>query len=769
MKTLYAPFLIVLCLYILSGCSTTKNLPDEGVLYTGIKKINVKEMDISPAGEDALSEVKAALAFSPNNAFLGSSSIRIPFPIGLWVYNGFKKYTKGPGKWIFNKFSKKPILISTANPEVRVKVAQNILQEYGFFNGTAAYSVLLDKKNPRKAKIEYNIIMGKPYLYDTIHYVSVDNQANEIIQRAIPASLLKVGDNFSVVTLEAERQRLGKLLRDSGYYYFRPDFIQYLADTVQRNNRVNLRILPKDGLPSQALHPWYVGNISFYLTGDDNQVPNKQVRYKDLDIHYYNKLNIRPSVLYRRMHLQSGNLFSAKSQTQSQQNLSRLGTFKYTEMQFTPTDTLLKCDTLNLRVNAAFDLPLDGELELNITTKSNNQTGPGAIFSVSKRNFFKGGEVFSVKLRGSYEWQTGKRVDGNSSAINSYELGASTDLTLPYIAFPWLYKKDYRFAANTTFRLYGDQLNRSGFFKMLSFGGHATYNFQTSISSRHSFTPFNLSYSLLQKPTAKFDSILIDNPALALSLRNQFIPSMSYTYTYDTGNLPHTHNPFWWESSVTSAGNILSGVYAIFGKGFKEEKTLLGNAFAQFIKATSEVRYHYLIDDNQTLAMRFMGGAIYSYGNSEVAPYSEQFYIGGANSIRAFTVRSIGPGSFRPKPENEYSYIDQTGDIKFEANLEYRFRILGNLHGATFLDAGNIWLMKNDPLRPGGEFKLKKLWNEIALGTGVGLRYDLSVIVIRLDMGIAIHAPYDTGKNGYYNIPKFSDGIGWHLAIGYPF
>ncbi len=765
--SLYIILSISLFLF-LSSCSTTKHLPDEGVLYTGIKEIKVEDPNTSPAGKEALNEVEAALAFAPNNALLGSSSVRIPFPMGLWFYSGFKRYTKGPGKWIFNKFAKKPILTSTVNPNVRIKVAQNILHEYGFFKGTTAYTVLPNEKDPRKAKLAYTIKMGQPYLYDTINYVTVDNKASDIIQHTAPKSLLRVGDNFSVIKLEAERQRLSKLLRDTGYYYFRPNFIEYLADTVQTPYRVNLRILPKEGLPAMALHPWKVGDISFYLTGDDNEVPNKQMRYKNLDIHYHDKLNIRPSVLYRRMRLKEGALYTAREQARSQQNLARLGVFKYTEMQFMPKDTLETTDTLDLRVNAAFDLPLDGELELNVTTKSNNQTGPGSVFSVSKRNFFKGGEVFSVKLRASYEWQTGKRVDGNSAAINSYEFGASTDLTLPYIAFPRLYKKDYTFPATTTFSLYGDQLNRSGFFKMLSFGGHATYNFQSSVTSRHSLTPFKLNYTLLNG-TPEFESIMEENPALALSLKNQFIPSMGYTYTYDNAKLPTTHNPFWWESSITSAGNILSGVYAIFGHGFNEKKELLGNAFAQFTKLTSEVRYHYKIDKNQTLAMRFMAGAIYAYGNSTVAPYNEQFYIGGANSIRAFTVRSIGPGSFRPAPENEYAYIDQTGDLKIEANIEYRFRIFAELHGATFLDAGNIWLLKNDPLRPGGQFKLSGLGQEIALGTGVGLRYDLSVIVLRFDMGIALHAPYDTGKKGYYNIPSFKDGIGWHLAIGYPF
>lgn len=169
-----------------------------------------------------------------------------------------------------------------------------------------------------------------------------------------------------------------------------------------------------------------------------------------------------------------------------------------------------------------------------------------------------------------------------------------------------------------------------------------------------------------------------------------------------------------------------------------------------------------------------MGGVIWAYGNKTIAPYSEQFYVGGANSIRAFTVRSIGPGRFHPANNSDYSYVDETGDIKLEANLEYRFRILsnflgGNLNGATFLDAGNVWLMRKDEARPGAEFSLRHFFDSIALGTGVGIRYDLSFLILRLDFGFALHVPYDTEKSGYYNIPKFKDGMGIHFAIGYPF
>lgn len=756
---------------LLSACSTTRNLPEGEVLYTGIEEIKVENADESKAGEATMDEIEAALAYPPNNALLGSSSLRVPFPFGLWVYNAFVNKEGKLGKWIFRKLAAKPVLISTVNPEVRVKVTRNLLNEYGYFQGESAFEVIPDEKNPRKAKLAYTITMNHPYTLDSVEYVHIRHRADSLIDATAGERLLRTGDPFNVVRLQAERERISSMLRDNGYYYFRPDFITYQADTTLVPGRVTLRVAPKESLPRTALRTWRLGDISVWLNGYNNEPPTDSVRYKNLTVHYEGKLRVRPSVLYKRLYLKPGDLYSQRAQERTQTALARLGIFRYTELSYAPRDTTRRQDTLDLRVNAAYDLPLDGELELNVTAKSNDQVGPGAVFSVTKRNIFGGGETFGVKLRGSYEWQTGNKLDDNSSKINSYELGLSTTLTFPRVLFPAWGRRDMDMPAATTFRLYADQMNRARFFKLLAFGGEAAYEFQPSATSRHSVTPFKLAYNLLQRTTAEFDSITNVNRALKESLQDQFVPSMSYTYTYDDSPLTDRAHHLWWQASVTQAGLVVNGLYALAGERFgKEGKKLLGNPFAQFLKGTLEARYDYDLGKKQHLVGRVMAGAIYSYGNARTSPYNEQFYIGGANSIRAFTIRSIGPGRyFQNSADNQYAYIDRTGDIKFEANLEYRFPILGDLHGATFLDCGNIWLLRQDEGRPGGQLKWGSFLNDLALGTGFGLRYDLSFIVIRFDVGIGLHLPYDTGKKGYYNIPRFKEGMGYHFAIGYPF
>lgn len=772
--------LTIICaglLLLSSSCSTTKNLPKDEVLYTGIKKINIfnepnkknaDKKEIKEA-EYTLNQIESALSCPPNNALLGSSSIRIPFPFGLWIYNGFINKKGKINRWIFNRFSTDPVLISKVNPEIRSTVARNLLQEYGYFRGETSYMIDYNPKNHKKAKITYNVTMNAPFRYDSIAYINFNTHIYSLVQENIGNTLLHKGDIFNVNQLESERKRISSLLRNNGFYYFRPDFITYDADTIMNPGKVALHISTRSGLPEQIVTPWKIGDISIRLNGYNNEPPTDSLKYKNLTIWYEKKLRVRPKVLYDNIRFKPGDLYTQNQQEKTQTDYARLGIFRYSEIQYIPKDTLSTCDTLDVLINSVYDLPLDGELEFNVTTKSNDQTGPGAVFSVTKRNVFGGGEIFNVSMRGSYEWQTGRRVTGNTGNINSWELGMNAGLTFPHVIFPRIYKEDTKYPSSTTFKIYVDQLNQAKFFRILAFGGSSSYDFQPTATSHHSVIPFKLTYSLLQRTTHDFDSITQANPALKRSLDNQFIPAIGYVYTYDDSPITSKVNHLWFQGSITQAGNILDAAYAIAGKHFnKKDKTLFGNKFAQFVKMTGEVRYNYYLGKGQHLVGRIMTGVALSYGNSNTIPYVEQFYIGGANSIRAFTVRSIGPGSYHPA-DSKYGYLYETGDLKFEANLEYRFPILGDLHGAFFLDSGNIWLLRDDPATPGGKFKWKNFFKELAVGTGMGLRYDLSFLVVRLDWGIGLHVPFKTDKKGYYNIPDFRDGNGLHLAVGYPF
>jgi hypothetical protein len=303
---------------------------------------------------------------------------------------------------------------------------------------------------------------------------------------------------------------------------------------------------------------------------------------------------------------------------------------------------------------------------------------------------------------------------------------------------------------------------------MAQFGIAASWEWHGSRYSSHELTPFKLTYNKLISRSDKFKADMAANPALAQSFIDVFVPKIEYVYTFDRDITPIDHITL--TAGIAEAGNVLSGIWSIFkAKGTKE---LFGTPFSQFVKSQAQVVWLRKLPIEGVLATRVFMGVVHAYGNSNNTdlPYREQFYVGGSNSIRAFAVRSIGPGSYHPVNPDRSTYYQRTGTFRFEANAEYRFPILGYFKGAIFLDAGNVWLLENDDSRPGGQLKMKNFFDELALGTGLGLRFDMSMLVVRADMGIAIHAPYKTTRSGYYNIPRFfKDGIAFHLAIGYPF
>lgn len=756
----------------LASCSTTRRLAQGEVLYTGVRKMTfTSAVDTMRIPGEVVSAAQKPLNVAPNNA-LWSPYWRTGIPVGLWAWNYlYTPKEKGFKYWFYKRLAKPPVLISKVRPDMRVRVAEQVLENHGYFGVRGEYEQHPNRHKPdRKAKVSYRFTLPAPHTYDTIEYLSAPGSIGRLIDSLRTGTLLHAGAVYNLDTLVAERARIATALRSAGYYYFRPEYIAYEADTTQAAYRVSLRMRLADGIPPAALHPYRVGDVRVDLR---NPVPGPTdtMVLGPTHVRYQRPLRIRPRILSQAIALTPGQLFNVEAQNTTQTNLNKLGIFNSVNLTVPPLDSLTgPGDSLDVRISATFDKPIQADFEADLTSKSNSYLGPGLSFGLRHNNIFKGGEVLALNLTGSYEWQTGNRnqYETRPSAINSYELGLNATLSIPRILAPGFRDHPTTYPARTTYKLGADLMNRPKYFRMLSLNLSAGYDFRTSAYSSHNLTPFRLTYNRLLHTSHAFDSTMAQNPAVALSFSDQFIPSTSYTYTFDRSYGRRQRDRFVFQASLTEAGNLLAGLYEAFGS--QGTKRLFGSPFSQFVKGTLEAKWYHRIGQHNLLASRLLVGAGYAYGNSQVLPYSEQFYIGGANSIRAFTVRSLGPGSYRPPADQPNGYWDQTGDFKLEANVEFRFRMLGNLGGAVFVDAGNIWLLKNDPQRPGGVLRAKGFWNQIALGTGVGLRYDISVLVLRLDMGIGIHTPYaNPNKPGYYNIQNFKDGLGIHLAIGYPF
>lgn len=630
--------------------------------------------------------------------------------------------------------------------------------------------MIYNKRNPKKARIKYRIEVPEAYTLDTIELPAPTTPVTRFIDSINSSSILQKGDRYCLDSLSFERNRITTALRNNGYFYFRPEYIEYLADTTLSPGKVALRMTLKKGIPAQALKPYYVGDVTVRLNRATGDGTPDTIRYPRMTVAYYKPIRLKKWVLPKNITFKPGEIYSIATQNETQSNLGRLGIFRTVAVEVTPLDSLIRKDSLDVTIQATFDVPLEATIEANVSSKSNSYIGPGLIFGINHNNVFGGGEKLSVKLNGSYEWQTGGGSQhGKASLFNSYEVGLNSSLTYPRIVPGFLPQlpRTRKYPAYTRFQLGANLMNRPHYFRMVSFNGSMSFDYRTSLRAGHSVTPFKLVYTKLLNTTESFDKTMEENPAIALSFRDQFIPSSSYTYTYDTSYGREVDNRFIWQFMGMSAGNILSGITSLFGQ--HGERHIFGSSFSQFVKGSAEMKYYHRFRAEHWLATRLFIGAEHAYGNSKEVPYSEQFYIGGANSIRAFTIRSLGPGSYIPAKDDVDGYFDQTGTFKLEANIEYRFPIWGDLHGAAFVDAGNIWLLKKDPKRPGGELDRKTFLKDIALGTGIGLRYDIGMLVLRGDLGIGIHAPYDTGKKGYYNMTSFKNSLAFHLAIGYPF
>ena len=776
-------YTLILLLCLLSvGCSTVSNLPKNELLYVGTQSISVADTPSSPLRNQAISEAKVAFVAPPNNALFGSSRYRSPFPIGLWAYNTFGKDSIGFRHWLFKTFATQPIYISTVNPTLRADIASNTLYNYGYFDNNVTYTTdtLADK---RKAKLSYTLELGIPWYYGDVEYYGFAPAMDSIIHTFWDERLVREGEQMSYATLNSERNRLFMLFRERGYYYFRPEMIAILADTTTTRGTTGLRITPQPHLPPYAVKPWYIGNtyFTFYTqgspvpTGADTSAPflsrSMESGFSQApSITYYyphRRIPIRQSLLASRIALRRGAPYSLTAQDITLRELNGLGVLSTVSLHYAPRDSSHTADTLDVFIEALLDAPYELSLETNVTAKSNDQIGPGIVASLTRRNLLRMAETIQLRLRGSYEWQVGHTLRREGTVVNSFELGADASMSVPQLLFPGRYNAPYRRPVSTTTNLYGDWLHRGGYFRMLAFGGNLTYGFSSSGVTTHSITPFSLAFNTLEHTTARFDSIMTANPAIGISFRDQFVPSSSYALTYDNSPSSRRHSSRL-TLSLSSAGALTSLLYAAIGRPLRERhKSLLGTPYAQFIKGSIEACHYLRLTPRQTIAMRLITGAIYAYGNSTAPPFSELYHIGGANDLRAFPLRGIGPGSYHAT--GRYAYIDHTGDLKLEANVEWRFPLVGQLSGALFIDAGNLWLLRDDPSRPGAQFRWDTFAQDIALGTGLGLRYNLRVLLLRCDVGVPLHIPYATGKRGYYNVPHFVRGLCIHFGIGYPF
>ena len=792
------PFYLFTFLLFFVSCSMTKNIPEDDQLFTGLTKIVYEDEPEDNPFEDHLDaikeEVEAALATTPNGSLFGSSYYHTPWSWRLWVYNTYANKDSKFARWMTKSFGRAPVLMSQVNPTLRASVARSVLQSNGYFRGNVTYETVTSK-NPKKCKIGYTIHLDSLFTLDSVAYVNFPAPLQTLIDSTLSESLIKSGEPFSVSALDGERSRVTNLFRNNGYYYYNSNYASYLADTFNVAGKAQLRFQLAEGLTPEALSKRYIGNIAVQFRKNMREQLTDSVKRRHLTIRYNGKNPpIRPNTILRNLRLRPRQEYSYDNYLESASKINATGVFSSTDFLFTPR---AGTDTLDLVLNCVFEKPYDFYLETNAIGRTSGRYGPEVKIGFTRRNLFRGGEKLDINLHGSYEWQHG---GGENSA--TYQYGADASIEFPRILAPFYNSERVRrdkngrpirrrrpYAAPTTIaKMSFDIVQRPDYYRMHVASGEWTYRWQPTATSRHEYSPLTLKYQFKNTTTAKYDSVMEKNMYLSASMEDYLIPKMRYTYTYTS---PATlRNPIRWETTIEESGGITSLIDLARGKSLNEKyKTLFKAPYTQFIKLETDLTKTWSIGLFSKLVGHLNAGILYNYGNCDTAPFTELFYVGGANSIRAFLMRDIGPGRlmYFEGASRQINYVLRNGDFKLVGNLEYRTPLFGNLEGALFLDAGNVWYLRNSYLMDESEypsqeayeedkeiyeqmdFKASKFLNDIAVGTGIGLRYNLGFLVIRLDWGVALHVPYDTGKSGYFNINRFKDAHTLHFAIGYPF
>jgi outer membrane protein assembly factor BamA len=753
------------------SCSNTRFLKEGQMLYTGAK-VKIENDTISKKEKkDLQAALEANLTPKPNSTFLGLRP-------KLYFYNIAKepKKDKGFNYWLKYKVGEKPVLLGDVDREFNKDIIVNYSENKGYFNAKASYDTVSKNK---KAQIIYTVKPGSRYLIDGVKFQKDSTLVNQEIQSLTDKTLLKNGRPFDLDVIKAERDRIDNRLKERGFYYFHPDNIIVQADsTVSKNHKVELNVKLKDNTPDLATQQFSIDNVIVFPNYNIQDVKDGKYsipmdkdslsKYRFDDIYVIDPQHkFKPKIFDRALYFKKGDLYNRSNHNLTLNRLISLGVFKFVKNEFIVSDSLShKFDAYYLLTPRQVQ---SLRLEALGRTNSANYAGSELNLNWTHRNFFRGAEQFKAAIFGAFDFQMG----GAQNANNIFRAGTNVQLSIPRIVAPFRFHSSSEFVPRTNITLGYEFQNRTQYYTLNNFTGSFGYVWKENARKEHDLKVIDITLVSPANVTEEYQIKADANPAMARVVAKQLIFGPTYSYTYTNTMLPKT-NTVYYKGTLDLAGNITGLVTGADVKKDKEKK-IFGIPFSQYVKIENDFRFYHKFTEKSSLATRFIGGIAYPYGNSEFVPFSKQFFSGGSNSIRAFRARTLGPGSFDPRTIDPGTYFDQSGDIKLELNAEYRANLYKFLNAAVFVDAGNIWLLHDDKDRPGAKFS-KDFLNEIAVGAGVGLRLDFSILILRLDLAMPLRVPYyQKGDRWAFDKINFGDS-NWrkdnlvlNIAIGYPF
>lgn len=762
MNSLKKRYILLLSFFIVS-CSNTRFLPEGELLYTGAT-VKIEGDSLSRSEQKELKATLEELVRpKPNSSVLGLKP-------KLYFYHlaGEPERDKGFRYWLRNKVGEPPVLFSRVDREYNKKILQNYAENNGYFNvQTTSDSVRRNKK----ASVTYTVLPQKKYMIRNVFFPEDSTDLAGNIRAISRRSLLKPNEGYSLDKIKEERIRIDSRLKEKGYYYFNADYLLIQADTTVASHQVDLFIKIKEETPDLATRQFRIKDIVVYpnytIQNDSIKNTDTAVKYNDLTIIDPENM-FKPRIFDRALYFKKEDLYNRADHNLSLNRLVNMGTFKFVKNEFKVADT-----TGNYLNTYYYLTPFPKKsirTELLAKTNSANYTGTELNVNWSNRNTFKGAELLTVSVFGGMEVQ----VSGQNNGFNVYRVGTEANLVWPRIIAPFKFESSSGFVPRTKATLGYEFQERSKLYSLQTFKGSFGYLWKENERKEHQLSVTEITYTSPQNVTPLYQDQIAINPSLERIIEKQLIFGPTYSYTYTNTMQRRRKNTFYYKGTADFSGNITG---LLTGADVKNNKQVevFSVPFSQFIKVENEFRHYLKLGKESQLASRLIVGAGFAYGNSEEMPFIKQFFIGGTNSIRAFRARSIGPGTYDTAANAGAFLPDESGDLKIEFSTEYRAQLYNFIKGAVFIDAGNIWLMNENPNKPGATFSGDFL-NELAVGAGVGLRFDFSFLVLRTDFAFPVRKPYlPDGQRWVLGDVNFGSGswrkenLIFNLAIGYPF
>lgn len=763
--------LLLLLMVLVSSCSTTKFVPEGEFLLSDVKIVS-KNKDVKS------SEIRNFVRQNPNTRWFNLFKT----PLHVYSLSSKKEPPKGLSK-LFRKIGDPPVIYNETETERSREELKRAVQNQGYLAAEVSYQV---KKKNRRAKVTYVVTPGEPYRVRNIERIYEDSLVAHYLHKTDSTeSLLKRGMLIDVNRLDEERTRITRRLLQNGYYRFNKNYITYIADTVMGSKEVDLTLKLNQVVDKQTglkhNHLQYTLNKVRFITNYDLMQPtgiegisiNDSINYKGSTIYYKDKLYLRPKIICEASELEEGKLYNSADVQKTYANYGRFSALKYSNIQFVEN----KSDSTLLNAYVLFTRAKDKSVSFELDgTNSAGDLGAAAAISFQHRNLFGGSETFNVRLRGAYE--SISKLNRIYGSRNYTEYGAETNINFPRFLFPFLssdFKRKIR--ANTEFGLQYNNQKRPEYKRILT-ASNWSYKWQNKKNSRFRIDLLDVNYLYVdfsQKFKDEYFKPDVPNYILEYNYKNKFIITTGFHYSFNNSqwnaftNKAANTNSYSINFGVESAGNLLYGL----SKTFKAKQTadneykLFNIPFAQYLKGDFSFSKNFVVDYRNTVVFHLALGIAYPYGNAKAVPFEKRYFAGGANSVRGWSVRKLGPGKF----SGDGNFLNQSGDIKLDVNLEYRTRLFWKFRGAVFIDAGNIWTIREYDSQPGGAFKFDKFYNQIAMAYGLGLRIDFDFFVLRLDGGMkAVNPEFSSGRDRYpIARPNFSRDFAFHFAVGYPF